>query len=124
MYGHPTAGRIAQKELIALLTKNDYYEDVPCLFFHKTRPISFTLVVDDLGIKTYNNDDITHLLSNIREKWKVKVDITGAKYNGTRLTWNYDQNTLVKDIPNYVEEALEKLGLRDIPTEHGSSISL
>ena len=70
MYGHPAAGRIAQKELIALLTKNDYYEhkDVPCLFFHKTRPISFTLVVDDLGIKASNNDDINHLLSTIREK--------------------------------------------------------
>ena len=48
----------------------------------------------------------------------MKVDLTGAKYNWTRLTWNYDQNTLVKDIPNYVEEAHEKLGLRDIPMKH------
>ena len=113
MYGHPAAGRIAQTEFKALVKAHDYYEhpDVPCLFLHRTRPTSFTLIVDDLGIKIFSENDLQHLIDTIKTKWDVKVDRTGAKYNGIRLLWDYDKRTLITDIPNYVTEGLAKLQL-------------
>ena len=113
MYGHPAAGRIAQTDFKALVKSNDYYEhpDVPCLFLHRTRPTSFTLIVDDLGIKIFSENDLQHLIDTIKTKWDVKVDRTGAKYNGIRLLWDYDNRTLITDIPNYVKEGLAKLQL-------------
>ena len=120
MYGHPAAGRIAQHEFITLMNKHGYYEDpnVPCLFKHITRPTTFTLVVDDLGIKILNETDLQHLIATIQEKWEVKVDRSGTKYNGLRLTWNYKEHTLMTDIPNYVTEQLTKLGLTNIKERH------
>ena len=74
----------------------------------------FTLIVDDIGIKVFNDDDLQHLISTIWNKWEVKVDRTGAKYNGVRLIWTYSDNTLTNDVPNYVAEALARLNLPDI----------
>ena len=113
MYGHPAAGRIAQTDFKELVKAHDYYEhpDVPCLFLHRTRPTSFTLIVDDLGIKIFSEADLQHLIDTIKTKWDVKVDRTGAKYNGIRLLWDYDKRTLITDIPNYVTEGLAKLQL-------------
>ena len=116
MYGHPAAGRIAQTAFKALVKAHGYHEhpDVPCLFTHSTRPTSFTLIVDDLGIKIFSENDLQHLIDTIKVKWDVKVDRTGAKYNGVRLTWDYKNNTLITDIPNYVAESLARLNLPDI----------
>ena len=53
MYGLPQAGLIAQEELEQRLNKNGYYQSklVPGLWLHKWRPISFTLVADNFGVK-------------------------------------------------------------------------
>ena len=74
----------------------------------------FTLIVDDIGIKVFSKDDLQHLINTIRNKWEVKVDRTGAKYNGVCLIWNYCDNTLITDVSNYVAEALARLNLLDI----------
>ena len=39
---------------------------------------------------------------------------TGARYNGNRLIWDYKNNTLVTDVPNFIAESLAKLNLPDI----------
>ena len=53
MYGLPQAGILANKLLKQRLAKHGYNElkHTSGLFKHKTRPISFTLVVDNFGIK-------------------------------------------------------------------------
>jgi len=53
IYGLPQAGLLAQEKLIDHLRKKGYNmaKNTPCLFTHKTRKITFTLVVDDFGIK-------------------------------------------------------------------------
>ena len=53
MYGLPQAGTLANKLLKERLLQNDYFEvpHTPGLFWHKTRPVWFTPVVDDLQIK-------------------------------------------------------------------------
>ena len=116
MYGHPAAGRIAQTDFKALVSSHGYYEhpNVPCLFLHRTRTTVFTLIVDDIGIKVFSEDDLQHLINTIRNKWEVKVNRTGAKYNGVRVIWNYCDNILITDVPNYVAEALARLNLPNI----------
>ena len=53
MYGLPQAGLLAQELLEQRLQKQGYTQSKanPCFWTHAWRPISFTLVVDDFGIK-------------------------------------------------------------------------
>ena len=53
MYGLPQAGILANQLLKKRLAVHNYYEvpHTPGLFTHKTRPIWFTLTVDDFGVK-------------------------------------------------------------------------
>ena len=63
MYGLPQSGIIAQDLLTKLLAKHGYR---PCrhthgLWKHDTRAISFTLVVDDFGVKYVGREHAEHL---------------------------------------------------------------
>ena len=53
MYGLPQAGIIAQELLAERLAKHGYHQSkiIPGLWTHKTRPTTFTLVVDNFAIK-------------------------------------------------------------------------
>ena len=54
----------------------------PGLFIHETRPISFTLVVDDFGIKYTDKKDVVHLKTCLEEIYTMKIDWEGKKYCG------------------------------------------
>jgi hypothetical protein len=51
MYGLPQAGRLANNLLVKRLAHHGYHpvEHTPGMWRHKMRPITFTLVVDDLS---------------------------------------------------------------------------
>ena len=50
MYGLPQAGLLAR--LVNHLTKHGYHQtDTTCLFRHESNGVSFSLVVDDFGVK-------------------------------------------------------------------------
>ena len=69
MYGLAQSGRIANQDLQKHLAKYGYYpaRQTPGLWKHRTRKISFTLVVDDFGIKYTNKNDIDHLINAIKK---------------------------------------------------------
>jgi len=52
MHGHPVSGRLANDKLVQILQKHDFAQSdlIPGLFKHKTRPLCFSLVVDDFGV--------------------------------------------------------------------------
>ena len=79
IYGFPYAGRIAQAKLTALLSRRGYTEapNTPFLFRHATRPIMFSLVVYDFGIKYKGKEHADHLLSVI--SW------SGERYLGMSI---------------------------------------
>jgi len=110
MYGHPAAGRLANADLVQHLAAHDYLQDanIPCLFKHVTAPISFSLVVDDFGIKYVNDSDLTTLISTLRKKYELRVDLTGSKYIGVRLDWDYTANTLTPSMPKYVDAGIAR----------------
>ena len=69
MYKLSQSCHIANQDLQKHLAKYRYYptKRTPGLWKHGTRPISFTLVVDDFGIKYTNKDDIDDLFKAIKK---------------------------------------------------------
>ena len=76
MYGLSQAGILANKLLEERLAVHDYYEvaHTPGLFTHKTRPIWFTLTVDDFDVKYISREHTDHLMSVLKQHYKMKED--------------------------------------------------
>ena len=64
-YGLKQSGKIAHDDLVRQLKKHGYHKSkyTEGLFMHETRPIAFTLVVDDFAIKYTDKADVEHLLA-------------------------------------------------------------
>jgi hypothetical protein len=65
MYGLPQVGRLAYDQLVLNLGQNGYYtcKRTHGLWRHVTRPVLFSLVVDDFGIKYVGKQHAQHYLS-------------------------------------------------------------
>jgi hypothetical protein len=110
MYGLPQAGILAFNQLKTHLTTHGYAPctNTPGLWTHSTRDITFTLVVDDFGIKYTNRDDAHHLLSALEELYTVTTDWTGSLYLAMTLRWDYIRCTGDISMHGCVAKALER----------------
>ena len=108
VWGLPQAGILANKLLKKRLAPHGYHEckQTPGLWKHTTRPISFTLVVDDFGVKYTPKDkeDINHLIKVIKEKYELTKDWDGDLYCSIRLKWDYHHRTLDISMPGYIRK--------------------
>jgi hypothetical protein len=77
--------------------------------------MSFTLVVDDFGVKYNNIDDFNFLVDCLKKKYDLHVDLTGSKYIGVRLDWDYTANTLVTSMPTYVAAGIARFCPEGLP---------
>ena len=70
MYGLSQADQIAHLNLVKHLKPHEYFasKQTPGLWFHKTKPIEFTLVVDNFRIKYIDKEQIYHLLKAAEER--------------------------------------------------------
>ena len=125
MYGLPHAGIIAQNLLEERLAKHGYHQSktTPGFWTHKWRPICFSLIVDDFGIKYVGKEHADHLLAVLREHYEVAADWKAEKYAGISLDWDYDNRCVHLSMPGYVKEALVRFGhkfnkIRDQPHRH------
>ena len=59
------------------------------LWKHKTGPICFCLVVDDVAVKYVNQADTAHLINTIRKYYPMTVDEEAMKYIGLTMQWDY-----------------------------------
>eukprot|EP00804_Cyclotella_cryptica_P014175 CCRYP_005592-RA/>CCRYP_005592-RA protein AED:0.28 eAED:0.24 QI:0/0/0/1/0/0/2/0/659 len=109
-YGLPQAGILANKLLKQRLSTDGYFElpHTPGLFKHISRPVQFSLVVDDFGIKYTGQEHLNHLIQSIRKHYDVKVDHTGSLYCGITLDWHYEEKYLHISMPGYVTKQLTK----------------
>ena len=62
----------------------------PGLWKHVTHSISFTIVVDDFGIKYEGKEHADHLLVALTDHYKIENDWEGKLYCGIELGWNYE----------------------------------
>ncbi len=108
MYGLPQAGIIAQELLEERLKKAGYTQSklTPGYWKHKWRPISFTLVVDNFGIKYIGKEHVMHLIKVLKEHYEVEEDWEGKRYLGITLDWDYKKHKVHLSMPEYVECAL------------------
>ncbi len=109
MYGLPQAGRIANDQLIPILAKAGYHqkEHTPGLSVHEWQPISFSLVVDDFGIKYVGKEHAKHLIQTLETHYTISQDWEGKTYLGLTLEWDYKNKTVDLSMPGYIEKALQ-----------------
>ena len=111
MYGLPQAGILAQKLLEQRLNARGYYQSklVPGLWKHKWRPVQFTLVVDDFGVKYVGQEHAQHLIDTVRAHYDLEADWEGKKYIGIKLDWDYIRRQVHLSMPGYAAKALAEL---------------
>jgi hypothetical protein len=108
MYGLPQAGILTQELLEQGLNKHGYRQSpsTPGLWGHNYRPISFTLCVDNFGIKYVNCKHAAHLASILSKHYKCLHDWDGQRYLGMNINWDYTGRAVHVSMLDYVPEAL------------------
>jgi hypothetical protein len=112
MYGLPQAGIITQELLKKRLCIAGYTQSklTPGYWTHTWRPISFTLVVDNFGVKYINKDNVEHLLDVLKKDYTCDTDWEGTRYLGLSLNWDYKGQNVHLSMPGYVDKALARFG--------------
>jgi hypothetical protein len=110
MYGLPQAGILVNELLHRNLAKDGYRPTTHThgLCTHDTRLISFSLVVDDFGVKYIVWEHAEHLMTCIRKHYNISSDWNGTAYCGLTLDWDYKNRTVDLSMPGYIKAALHK----------------
>ncbi len=112
MYGLPQAGIIGQELLIKHLHKAGYRQSTitPGYWQHDWHPISFTLVVNNFGMKYISKNNVAHLTSVLKQDYKINTDWEGTQYLGLTLDWDFKKRKVHLSMPGYIENALIRFG--------------
>ncbi len=111
VWGLPQAGILANKWLRQNLAPFGYYKciNTPGLWYHNSCPISFTLVVDDFGVKYVGKEHADHLIMSIKSTYKkLTEDWTGSLYCGIMLEWDYIGRTVDISMLGYIKKKLQE----------------
>jgi hypothetical protein len=116
IYGLKEAGIIAFQHLVKNLAKHGYepMPFTPGLWRHRSRPTTFTLCVDDFGIKYFSKTDAQHLIAAVEINYQCTVDWSGTLYCGLNLAWNYEKGYVDVSMDGYVKRALKRFN--HVPT--------
>ena len=81
MYGLPQSGLLANQLLEKRLNKHGYHQSklVPGLWTHEWRPVQFTLVVDDFGVKYVGEEHALHLKKALEADYTVTTEWEGKR---------------------------------------------
>jgi hypothetical protein len=110
MYGLKQAGLLFNKLLQTRLAPFGYYpaRHTPGIWLHKTRPITFTLSVDDFAVKYVGKQHAEHLRNALLRTYELTTDWTATVYFRMTLKWDYKHRTCNIFMPGYVSNALSK----------------
>ena len=111
MYGPAQAGLLAYELLTKRLSKHGFSQipHKPGLWKHHTKPIQFTLVVDDFGIKYENKQDAQDLINALEINYEaVSVDWDGELLCGIKIKWNYQNRTVDLSMPGYITKLFHR----------------
>ena len=106
----PPAGKLANTLLKQRLATYGYIEcmHTPGLWQHIFRPVQFTLVVDNFGVKFVGVEQLRHLVESLKTFYEIVLYPTGSKYCGITLEWDYDNRTVDLSMPKYVPKKLKE----------------
>ena len=111
IYGLKEAGKLSQDQLISHLAKHGYQQatNTPCLFYHTSNGIKFTLVVDDFLVKYNEQAHANHLIKALEEIYTVTTDFSNTlKYVGLTITYDKMNKLIYLSMPDYVKKALAR----------------
>jgi hypothetical protein len=95
MYCLKQAGLLTNQLLQIRLSPFGYYpaRHTPGLWLHRTRPISFTLVMDDFAVRYVGKQNADHLRNAVLRTYELTMDWTATVYSGLNLKWDYNNRT-------------------------------
>jgi hypothetical protein len=111
MNGLPQAGILAKLLLLAKrLAPHGYRQTktTPGLWAHATPPVTFSLVVDDFGVKYEGLANVHHLINALEQHYTVSKDWTGGLHCGITLHWDYLLQHVDLSMPRYITSMLHK----------------
>jgi hypothetical protein len=110
MYGFRQAGLLANQLLQTRLAPFGYYpaRHTPNLWLHKTRPLSFTLIVDDFADIYVDKQHEDHIRNALLQTYELTTDWTATVYSGMTLKWYNKHRTCNISMPGYVSNVLSK----------------
>ena len=108
MYGLPQSGLLAQQLLEKRINAEGYNQDtlVPGLWTHTWLPITFTLCVNDFGVKYVGTQYVNHLMTVLRNHYTISSEWTGSRYLGLDLYWDYEKHEVHLSMLLYVQDVL------------------
>ena len=110
IYGLPQTGILADKKLSRKLEPKGYSpcKHTPGLWRHNWRPIKFSLVVDDFGVRYIGKQNADHLLNAIQEHYQVSTYWEGQRYCGISIKWNNQKQVVDLSMPGYIQATLHR----------------
>jgi hypothetical protein len=90
LYGLRQAGLLAIQLLQTRLAPFRYYpaRHTHGLWLHKTRPIAFSLIVDNFAVKYVGKQHADHLRNALLQSYELTADCEAKLYSGMSLKWN------------------------------------
>jgi hypothetical protein len=91
MYVLKQAGLLAKKLLQDRLAPFGYYpaRHTPGRWLHKTRPLAFSLVVDDFTVKYVGKQHADHLRNSLLRTYELTTERAAMVYSGMTLKWDF-----------------------------------
>jgi hypothetical protein len=69
------------------------------VWYHETRPITISLVVDNFGVKYITKEYVDHLIVSLQSNYTLTEDWKGYMYCGISLQWDYINKTVDISMP-------------------------
>lgn len=87
-----------------------YYPEkfTPCLWLHKTRKTTFTLVVNNFSVKYNNQEDLQDLIKTLSNRYTITNSLSGSLYVGVTMQWDYINIKVRCLMTKYIPKLLEK----------------
>jgi hypothetical protein len=110
MYVLKQAGLLSNQLLQTRLLPFGYYlaRHTSGLWLHETRPILFSLVVDDLAVKYVGKQHADHLRNALLKTYELPTDWEATVLSGMTLKCDYKHRTCDISMPGYVSNVLSK----------------
>jgi hypothetical protein len=110
MYGLPQAGIITQELSAKRLKEHGYSQSktMPGLWKHEWRPIIFSLVVNNFGVKYVGKEHARHLLQTVQKYYKYSLKEEGEQYCGLTIKWDYPGKKVHLLMPMYAKNGLKQ----------------
>ena len=125
MYGLPQAGKIVNKLFEKRLKKFGYTQSTITLHFwkHKLRPIIFTPVVDNFGVKYVGEKYMNHLLTALHKFYVADKMKKGTSTAASRWTGITKKKKVHLSVPGYCSKVVQRfrhkgVKLQDQPHQH------